>query len=52
MGQKRGGSSRGVEKLGNRISRARVADKMAGTLRAFGARESEGGMAAVGGVVG
>lgn len=39
MGRKRGGSLRGVEKVGNGISRARVEDKMAGTLGASTARE-------------
>lgn len=34
-----GGSWHGVEKVGNGISRARVEDKMAGTLGAFRARE-------------
>lgn len=41
----------GVEKVGNGISRARVEDKMAGTLAAFGTGEGGNWWCAVGGIV-
>lgn len=46
------GWSTGTEKVDNGISRARVEDKMAGTLAASRAGRLEGGATALGRVVG